>query len=306
MADQLPVKFDVGLKAEAKIDIKTEIPKTVMGRGVNALLDILSPISETAGLVGDRIRLQRLNVALRIAEIARELTDNHTGPLTQIPTKIIVPMIEKCSLEDEESEYINWWANLIAGAAKDKSNQNPVFIDFMSKIGEPEGRFLRKLFEYVDRNRFFNEHFDVHFKFYDIVQTHIAPLIEERSKGIGLFNRDESVAAERTEKFNNDIRPLISMFVKESTSYGLYILKIYIPSARAFGTFFPDADFEDTNRKEYEIISTCVAIGVLEYDYYNIDVNLGYIGENQCIIKLFKFSEVGRKFIGLCLGGEHG
>jgi hypothetical protein len=46
----LPVNIDVGVKAEAKFDVKTEIPAKSTGRLVDALTDIIRPFSEARGL----------------------------------------------------------------------------------------------------------------------------------------------------------------------------------------------------------------------------------------------------------------
>ena len=57
--DQSMVKIDFGAKAEAKLEVKTEIPSESSGRLIDALVDIIRPFSEKRGLRADLIRFQK-------------------------------------------------------------------------------------------------------------------------------------------------------------------------------------------------------------------------------------------------------
>src|SRR3981081_2046102 len=67
-----PVQVDIGAKAEAKFEVKAEVPPVSVGRFVDAITDIFRPFSEARGLRVDQIRLQRAEVAIEIARLARQ------------------------------------------------------------------------------------------------------------------------------------------------------------------------------------------------------------------------------------------
>ncbi|MGH8610676.1 MAG: hypothetical protein ACREYF_01165, partial [Gammaproteobacteria bacterium] len=135
----------VGVKAEAKFEVKTEIPPESSGRLVDALVDIIRPFSEKRGLRADLIRLQREEVAIAIALKAVERL-RITGSTPQsIPNKILVPMLEKASLEEPNSELIDRWANLLASTACFPHIKSVTFADVLSQIGGDQAKLLDRI-----------------------------------------------------------------------------------------------------------------------------------------------------------------
>jgi hypothetical protein len=139
---QSPVRVDVGVKAEAKLEIKTEIPSESSGHLVDALVDIIRPFSEKRGLRADLIRLQREEVAVAIALKAAERLRISESTPHSIPNKILVPILEKASLEEPNSELIDWWANLLASTARSPNIKSVTFADVLSQIGGNHARLL--------------------------------------------------------------------------------------------------------------------------------------------------------------------
>jgi hypothetical protein len=147
MADEpkLPIQIDVGARAEAKLEIRTEVPKESSGRLVDAFTDVLRPFSERRGLKADLIRLQREEVAIRIAQKARERRLIEGGEITPVPTKILVPLLEQGSLEDNNDEYmIDRWADLLATAST-KAETEPRFVGILSELSGSQAQLLEKI-----------------------------------------------------------------------------------------------------------------------------------------------------------------
>ncbi len=142
---QSPVRIDVGAKAEAKFEVKTEIPPESSGRLVDALADIIRPFSEKRGLRADLIRLQREEVAIAIALKAVERLRITGSTPHSIPNKILVPMLEKASLEEPNSELIDRWANLLASTACSPHIKAVTFADVLSQIGGDEAQLLDRI-----------------------------------------------------------------------------------------------------------------------------------------------------------------
>jgi len=113
-----PINVDLAARAEAKLDIRAEVPSTSVGRLVDAFTDIIRPFSEGRGLKADLIRVQREEVATAIARLAQERIAIEQQKIGPVPTKLLLPLLEKGSCEDINDEVmIRRWADLLASAS---------------------------------------------------------------------------------------------------------------------------------------------------------------------------------------------
>lgn len=143
--DSLPVKVDIGAKAEFKVT--AEIPKDAVGRFVDAMTDLISPLTEKMGLRGDRIRLQREDVAYEIAKRATERLALIGKPIAPVPLKVIVPLLEKGSQESPgDSDMIDRWAGLLASSTQEGSIA-PRFASLLGDITSSQAKELDRLYE---------------------------------------------------------------------------------------------------------------------------------------------------------------
>jgi hypothetical protein len=151
MGKKCAPKIKVEAKALAKIEasarasfqrkktITEVIPVDVTRAKAGAWLDIISPITEWAGLKGDALRYKRQQLRIQqeitLQRIAIELSkkiENRTI-VRSISTKILVPLLEKAALEDpSDRTMIDLWANLLASAC----GQNSVPPRFVNIVGE--------------------------------------------------------------------------------------------------------------------------------------------------------------------------
>ena len=102
--DGAKIAVDVGLSARASLEAKvsTEIPAQSTGRLVDAITDWFRPFTERRGWKADLIRLQREDVLIEIAKKAyRRLEIENVVP-SAVPTKFLIPFLEKASLEDKD------------------------------------------------------------------------------------------------------------------------------------------------------------------------------------------------------------
>jgi hypothetical protein len=127
----------------AALRISGKIPEKPLGGLVEALTDVIRPFSESRGLRADQIRLQREEVAIKIAKLAREraLIDGH---ISSVPPKFLVPFLEKASLEDSDnSDMISLWANLLASASRGFQAPMYRFVSVLSELAPEHARVLR-------------------------------------------------------------------------------------------------------------------------------------------------------------------
>jgi hypothetical protein len=160
----IPIKVNV----EHKKEITQVVPEDVTRARNSAWLDIISPITEWAGLKGDTLRhkrdLMRLEQEASLLVLSQKLRQRLDGQtITPIPTKQLIPALEKASLEPPDSEFLDQWANLLASAAKLPGDDVSICTSILSEIGPNEATLLevakKRLAdtglwpEHVERNR---------------------------------------------------------------------------------------------------------------------------------------------------------
>jgi hypothetical protein len=109
---------------------------------------ITDPAKELGGLLKDKIRSIRHSNLIRIVVSAkRKLQDAGISP-REVPLKIIHPLLENASLE-EDDDLQERWSNLLANAADPAHKQTirPSFIAILKELTPKDALFLDTLFE---------------------------------------------------------------------------------------------------------------------------------------------------------------
>lgn len=127
--------------------VNLDIPKEVWGDVAGLLGQVFGPAGQAGEWLSDKIRFFRFKSALKTLKKAKEIVDNEGIILKEIPIKFLVPFLEKCSLEDEGSELINQWANLLVSAGSEYKANHPAFVDILSQIGPSEARLLKRIWQ---------------------------------------------------------------------------------------------------------------------------------------------------------------
>lgn len=144
-----PVKFDVGAKAEAKLALSGEVPSSSLGRFLDSLTDIFRPFSESRGLRADHIKLQREEIAIEVARRARQRLEIENAPLQPVDNKILIPLIEKSSLENpNDEEMIQKWSDLLANASKGEPVE-PRYVQILSELTSRQAILFDKVARYA-------------------------------------------------------------------------------------------------------------------------------------------------------------
>jgi hypothetical protein len=138
---------NVGISAKASFEarVSTEIPPQATGRLIDAVTDIFRPFSERRGLRADQIRLQREDVLLEIAKRAQTRLAIEGAAIAPIPNKVLIPFMEKASLEDRDSLLIDRWSDLLVSAAKSPQSVHPRFVQILSEMTSEEALLLKRI-----------------------------------------------------------------------------------------------------------------------------------------------------------------
>lgn len=108
---------------------------------------ILGPAVEEVGLLlADKVKFYRYKNQVNILLKAKKYVESKNIDTKEIPTKILVPLLEQASLEENE-ELQNKWANLIGNLADSEQNlQNQIFPYLLGQLSLNEYQELAILY----------------------------------------------------------------------------------------------------------------------------------------------------------------
>ena len=117
---------------------------TFLGKLVNP------PMEELGELLADQVRFFRYKNQVRILSKARELLEREKVDPQRVSLKILVPILEAGSIEENE-DMINRWAALLATAANPGSSISvkPSFPEILKELSPKDALILDKIYEMV-------------------------------------------------------------------------------------------------------------------------------------------------------------
>lgn len=131
-------KKEINIKSTT-IEKGLELAKDFLGRLINPTVE------EMGLLISDNIKFLRFKNQVRILLKAREYVNKKNIKIKEIPIKILVPLLENASLEDNDILQSKW-ANLLVNMIDSENNlQNQIFPYLLSQISIEEYEELMKL-----------------------------------------------------------------------------------------------------------------------------------------------------------------
>jgi hypothetical protein len=128
---------DVNINADLKVGERS------IEKLVDAATDAFSPATETLGLLGDAVRLARVEIAAHITRRAKKIADANGFRLTAPPLKFLVPYYEKASIEDGADEsLVDMWANLLVSAGTSYDARYLRYTSILSEMSALQARIL--------------------------------------------------------------------------------------------------------------------------------------------------------------------
>jgi len=123
-----------------------------------AIGNLLSgPISEMSELIADQIRYFRWKAIIRIAERAKEIRINKGVDAKCIPLKVLLPILEEGSKEEDTSDMCERWAQLLASSDSEYNSFDLVCVDFLKKMSSLDAAVVDALGTYRDPRLFRNK-----------------------------------------------------------------------------------------------------------------------------------------------------
>jgi hypothetical protein len=154
------------------VKINLKVPEDVTRDTVTFARRILGPLAEIGDLFSDKVRFLRFKSAAKTLNRAAEIAKEQGISPKAIPMKFLVPFIEDCSLEEEDSPFIEQWAALLASASKGFDPLHVAIKDVLKHISSKEAELIAalgtaiepKLLEDKVSSYQIVEHFDVNIK----------------------------------------------------------------------------------------------------------------------------------------------
>lgn len=130
--------------AEWPIKLDLKVSEETTDKIVNALLDLISPITQPAGLVGQYVEQRRKTLTI-IFEKGLKKAQEANEEIQVPPPKFLIEFADRASREDAESELIEMWANLLAEASTNYDPALNTYIQILAEIGPEEANLLKEV-----------------------------------------------------------------------------------------------------------------------------------------------------------------
>lgn len=103
-------------------------------------------VLEGGGILSDTVRFWRWKNQINIIKKVKSIVENSKLDKKQVPLKILLPIMENASLEEEEIIQ-NKWANILANAITASKNITPNYAEILKELSVLEVVILDKLFD---------------------------------------------------------------------------------------------------------------------------------------------------------------
>lgn len=117
--------------------------------GATGFLDKIVPafVKDTGGILNDQVRQWRYLNALRIAMNVKKKIEENNYPVSHVPLKILSPLLESASLE-EDKNLKEKWENLLANAVTASKQISPNYVEMLKELSSIEVSILDGLYDF--------------------------------------------------------------------------------------------------------------------------------------------------------------
>lgn len=133
------------MKAKGSV-IKQEVEIEASKEEVQSFFNSIIPdfVRDAGGILSDNVRFWRWQNQVSIVKKVKEKIEQSGLPKKQIPLKVLIPILEHSSLE-EDSDLQDKWANMLANAISGNKEISPNYVAILSELSSVEVGLLDKL-----------------------------------------------------------------------------------------------------------------------------------------------------------------
>ena len=131
-----------------ELNIKSSTVEKGLELAKDFLGKLISPTIEEVGLlISDNIKFLRFKNQVKILLKAKAYVEKNNISLKEIPIKILVPLLEKASLEEDE-KLQDKWSNMLVNMVDSENNfQNQIFPHILSQLSIEEYDALKNVLQ---------------------------------------------------------------------------------------------------------------------------------------------------------------
>ena len=107
-------------------------------------------VKDGVGILSDQVKLWRWTNQINIIKKAQRKIEESGLEKKQIPLKVLVPIIENSSLEQDENMQEKW-ANMLANAATGNVEISPNYAAILNELSPIEVSILEKIYSEVNK-----------------------------------------------------------------------------------------------------------------------------------------------------------
>lgn len=114
---------------------------------------LAGPLAEEVGLMlGDKVRVYRVQNWVKTAQKTQRILRQARLSPNAVPPRLFLPIMEACSVEDNETLQ-DMWAALLATASQRTDDISPSFVETLKQLTPGEAKYLKELHDEALENR---------------------------------------------------------------------------------------------------------------------------------------------------------
>jgi hypothetical protein len=116
-------------------------------RATELLHKLAGPMFDEFGaMLGDKVRVYRVKNLIKTFQETERLLCEAGLRAGAVPPRLLLPIIENCSIEDNDSLQ-ELWAGLLATASQQTDSVSPSFVETLKQLTPDEARHLKRVCE---------------------------------------------------------------------------------------------------------------------------------------------------------------
>jgi hypothetical protein len=127
------------------------IKSGAMANLTDLLKTLAGPAFEELGaILADHVRVYRVKNLLRTTEKTKRILLGAGLPPNPVPTRLLLPILDACSVEDND-DLQERWAGLLASASQEADSLSPSFIETLKQLTPREAKHYDHIFLEVSK-----------------------------------------------------------------------------------------------------------------------------------------------------------
>jgi hypothetical protein len=189
---------------DQSLEVAKEGVKSLLAPIADIIKSLLGPSADEIGMAGgDWFRVWRLRRTIPLLTEVAKIASDAGLQLNPVAPRLLFPLLETASLQDDEDLHRRWIA-LLANAATHRVEVHPCFPEILGQLTSQEAQFLDQAYDededliYKNKARLENPHIDIPYDFttaYGIsggILSSIESILIDNLERLNLVNRSDA------------------------------------------------------------------------------------------------------------------